>query len=378
MSTRILVDLLGYTGERGGTETYVRQLLTRLPPLLPDVELIALANRAGAEQVRSFFPGDVVVARGVGASAASWALGEILLAEFHARRVGAGLLWAPANFGPLRRGVPRVVTVHDVIYHEVPGSLGERLTRSITARLAERTARTADAVITISESAAAAIRQRLRVPSDRIRVVPNGSATPPATPPAIDVRAQLGIPAGRPVVLSTGNRMPHKNFEGLLRAIAEIPEQSRPVSVIPGSHGPDPLAATVAELGLEDDVILPGWVSADELEALYALAAVYACPSLAEGFGLPVVDALRRGCRVVAHDIPVLREVGGTAARYADATDAAAFGTAIADALTAAADPERDSSARAWAASFTWDKAAEGTAAVLRDALDDPRAGRSE
>jgi len=364
---RILVDLLGYTGERGGTETYARELLARLPDRMPGATFVGLTGRAGAARVRAFFPGDVVTVRWVGAGAAAWAAGEILAAERSARRARADLLWTPANFGPVVRGMRRVATIHDVIYHEVPGDVRERAFRSVTSWLMRRSARTADAVIAVSQATASGIRDRLGVSGHRIRVVPNGSADPHGIDDPWGALSPLGLAPGRPLLLSTGNRMPHKNFAGLLRALATIDPARRPLAVLPGAHGHDPLAPLVASLGLQHDVALPGWVSRAQLDALFAVASVYACPSLAEGFGLPVVDALRHGIPVVAHDIPVLREVGGDAARYADATDPASFGAAISAGLAEPDDPSARAARVAHASRFTWDAAADGTAAVLAE-----------
>ena len=120
-------------------------------------------------------------------------------------------------------------------------------------------------------------------------------------------------------------------------------------------------------------MVLPGWVSDAQLEALFQVADLYACPSLVEGFGLPVVDALRRAVPVLANDVPVLREVGGTAARYADATDATAFGAAIRAVLADPPDAATREAAREWASRFTWDDAADGVATVLDRALGEPR-----
>lgn len=366
---RILVDLLGFTGSRGGTETYVRELLPRIDALLPDVRFAALTGRAGTERVGAFFPGRVQTLGAVGTDPATWALGAVAATDAIARRHRADLVWAPANFGPVLRGVPRVVTVHDAIYDEVPGGLAQRAQRGVTSWLMRRSARTADRVLTVSHAAAESIGRHLGVPSGRIAVVHNGSTDPrPVADPASEV-ASLAIPAGRPVVLSVGNRMPHKNFPGLLAAVAALPREQRPVTVIAGSRLPDPLEADVARLGLEADVVLPGWVSDAQLEALFQIADLYVCPSLVEGFGLPVVDALRRGIPVLAHDVPVLREVGGVAARYADATDATDFGAAIGAALASPPDADAREAARAWASRFTWDGAAEATAAELERVL---------
>lgn len=365
MTQRILVDLLGYTGTRGGTETYVRELLPLLAARMPDADFVGLVNREGRARVAPFFPGPLRTVRWVGGDRVSWAAGELAAVEHAARKERAELVWSPANFGPVVRGTPRVATVHDVIYHEVAGGPRDRAVRSITSRLMTGSARTADAVITVSHAAKAAIALHMGVSADKIHVVHNGSSTPR---PAADPRALLSgvVPSfQRPIILSTGNRMPHKNFDGLLRAIAAMDPADRPLTVIPGSHGDDPLSRTVAGLELERDVILPGWVTGEQLEALYQVAALYVCPSLAEGFGLPVVDALKRGCAVVANDIPVLREVGGEAARYADARDASAFAAAIAGALVDPSGSTRRTAGIAWAEQFTWEATAAGTARIL-------------
>lgn len=370
---RLLVDLLGFTGSRGGTETYARELLPRLAERLPHVRFAAITGRAGSARVAPFFPGHVQILPWVGADPATWALGAVAATDTFARRHRADLVWAPANFGPVFRGVPRVVTVHDAIYDEVPGGLAERAQRGVTSLLMRRSARTADRVITVSHAAADSIRTHLGLDAGRITVVHNGSTTPQPPADPTGVLADLRLPHDRPVLLSVGNRMPHKNFRGLLEAVASLRPGERPVTVIAGSRLPDPLAADVELLGLTRDVVLPGWVSDEQLEALFQVADLYACPSLVEGFGLPIVDALRRAVPVLANDVPVLREVGGDAARYADATDALAFGAAIRAALDDPPDAETRASAQEWASRFTWDDAADRTAEVLDRAFEDRR-----
>ena len=369
MSQRILVDLLGFTGARGGTETYARELLPRVAAAMPDVQFAAITGRSGAERVAEFFPGRIHRVNWVGADPASWAAGAVLATNTLARRNAADLVWAPANFGPIRHGVPRVVTVHDAIYDEVPGSLRDRAQRTATAWLMARSARTADAVITVSHAAAASICEHLGIPSERIHVVHNGSSQPKPAREPWTALADIGLPRGRQILLSVGNRMPHKNFRGLLDALALIPATQRPLTVIAGSSLPDPLSPSVARRGLLSDVVLPGWVSANQLEALYQVADLYVCPSLAEGFGLPILDALRRGVRVVANDIPVLREVGADSVAYADATNSTHLASTIANALRSPARDDDREAAQAWAETFTWERSAERTAEVLREAL---------
>lgn len=369
MGSGILVDLLSFTGTRGGTETYAREISVRLPEYLPTRPLVALVGRAGFDRVKEFFPGEVVREPLVGADRVTWALGEALRTNAVARRVGAGVVWSPANFGPVTRGVPRVTTVHDATYHVQGGSLVGRAVSSATAMLMTRTAQTSTAVITGSLAAEAAIVEHLGLAAADIDVIPHGTRAPSALDDPERDLAAIGVRTDRPFVLSTGNHLPHKNFEGILRALATMPPGSRPRAVITGGDERSPVRALAAELGLEHDTVFPGWVTAGQLEALYASAALYVCPSLSEGFGLPVIDAQRRGCVVLAHDIPVLREVGGDAARYADATDPAAFARAIDAALADPGTDERRAAGRLRASAYTWDESARRTADVLERVL---------
>ncbi|GAA3802112.1 glycosyltransferase family 4 protein [Cellulomonas soli] len=377
---RLAVDLLYFTGRRGGTEAYARELLPRVAERLTGVELIGLVGRTGRAQVEPWFPGPVRTLGVDADSRAAWAVGETLLASRAARRAGADLLWCPANYGPSGRLVPTVVTVHDVIPWDYPHPTDLAVVSHITRFLVGRAARGARELLTVSHDAAGSVARVLRVPPERITVVPNGHSTPPThvPPPGSGL---AGLDDGRPTVLSVGNRMPHKNVDGLLRAVALIPPGTRPRVVVTGSRAGDPLVPLVAELGLEQDVVLLGWVTDDDLEHLYALATVYACLSFAEGFGLPVVDAMARGCAVLASDVGALREVGGDAVEYVDPRDPAAIAARL-EHLIADGD-ERDrlrALGRIRAAQFGWDQAADATATVLARVLRSlaGRTGRPE
>ncbi|WNM27643.1 glycosyltransferase family 1 protein [Demequina capsici] len=365
----LVVDLLGFTGTRGGTETYVKELLPRVASRLEGTEVVTLTGEAGVEAVRDLAPGALHVVPGVGAGRASWAWGTVARVPRAAARREADVLWCPANFGPVTGRTPTVVTVHDAIYHAVPGKGLARVTRTATAMLASLAARHATRVLTVSDAAARDIVTHLHVQPERITVVPNGSR-PPATAAAPGGRERLGIPAGRRVVATIGNAMPHKNLASLVHAVGLLPADRRPAAVIVGSGVPEALAPLVATLGLHEDVILRDWVDAATLEDVFAVADVYACVSLLEGFGLPVLDAMHRGVAVLAHDIPVLREVGGDVAVFADARDPAAFGAAL---VTLLDDADRLAvlAARgpAHAEPYTWDKAADAVADVLATTL---------
>ncbi|WP_062202233.1 glycosyltransferase family 4 protein [Demequina salsinemoris] len=366
---KLVVDLLGFTGARGGTETHVRELLPRVSALLHDTEIITLTGRAGAAAVREFAPGELRVLRSVGPGKASWAWGALAAVPRIAARLDADLLWCPANFGPVSGRVPTVLSVHDAIYRSVPGTGIDRVTRRAIGALVAGAARRATTVLTVSEAARLDIEQHLGVERDRIVVVPNGASKPPATPTQ-GARERLGLPTGRPIVMSIGNPMPHKNLAGLVRAVAAVPPDTRPYAVIVGEGVPESLRLLVAELDVGSDVTLLGWVEGEVLEDVYAAADMYACVSLSEGFGLPVVDAMQRSVAVLANDIPVLREVGGDAAVYADARDPKAFARAL---VTLHDDPDELSNRRASglrrARRFDWQTTSVGIANVLLSAL---------
>lgn len=368
---RLVADLLFFTGKRGGTETYVRELLPRLAELLPDVELHGITNSRGHDDIAQWFPGALHPMSFDGDNRPVWAAAETFAVDRLAARIGGDLVWCPANFGPKPRRVPTLVTLHDVTSFEHPDPRVSVVTQKVTTWLIRRAAAGATHALTGSEDARQALQRVLGVDPRIVDVVPHGARAPKA---GVDVPAELaglGLKDGRPFVLSTGNRMPHKNFDGLLRAIAQMPPATRPRVVITGSHGDDPLAPLVHELGLSDDVSLLGWVTSEQLEALFRGAAVYACPSLAEGFGLPVVDAMLRGCPVIATDIGVLREVGGDAAWYTDTTDPAVFAGDLARLLDDPAERARLGAIGAERSGlFTWDRSARQTAATIRRTLD--------
>ena len=124
----------------------------------------------------------------------------------------------------------------------------------------------------------------------------------------------------RRVLLSLSAKRPHKNLLALIGALARIPAEERPVLVLPGyptAHEAE-LRERAASEGVADDVRFPAWVSAEELEGLWALAQAFVFPSLYEGFGLPVLEAMARGVPVACSNASSLPEVAGDAALLFD------------------------------------------------------------
>ena len=357
---RVLVDLVFFTGTKGGMESYVREVYSRLSPDDPELEYIALMSSELASAGAPWFPGTVVDSGVRGDDRIAWARAELFGVAKAARRLGADLVHCPANFGPLRSTVPVVLTVHDLLAFRhpeyVPGAYSRILRTMIRAA-----ARGARRILTVSRASSDDIVTYLGVPRERVVVTPLAGSAPAVVepPPRRDDR-----------LLAVGNRMPHKGFEILLEALARIDAEHRPALVITGSHGEDPLVPVVERLRLADHVDLRGWLSRDELDVLYAESTALVFPTRFEGFGLPPLEAMARGCPVIVSDIPVMHEVAGDAAVYVDPTDPDAIARAIRSLLDAPAERERMSRAGlARAAEFSWDATAAATREVLLQAL---------
>ncbi|NYE21015.1 glycosyltransferase family 4 protein [Microbacterium immunditiarum] len=360
---RVLVDLLSYTGTKGGMEVYARELYRKLGELAPSWEYIGYMSREGYAQDRSWFPGETVDSGISGENRFEWALGELFAVGRAARRHGADLVHSPATLGPRKTAMPTVVTMHDMLYWSHPEYMSTPLYTEPVKFMERLASRNATRILTISEESREAIVRYLRVPHDRIDLVPLAG-----TPlPGVD-RSRAGEHG--PMVLATGNRRPHKNWPSLIRALPLVAEADRPRVVVTGSHGDDPLTAVVEETGMLDWVELKSWVDADEMRDLYSTATVLAMPSFADGFSLPALEAMMAGLPVMISDLPVYREVVGDVALFIDPYDLTSIATAMTTAATdlaLLADLAQRGHERA--SLFSWDRTARETLATFEAAL---------
>jgi glycosyltransferase involved in cell wall biosynthesis len=359
-------------GETGGMEVYARELIPRLAAV-DGIELTAFVNRETAEG--SGGPWDEVPRVTVPVRARSrpqWVRGEQQYLPRLAARSGCELVHSLASTAPLTGRFVRVTTIHDLNYKLVPEAhfglrgLGMRVLVPLAARRSHR-------LIVDAESTRADLHTHLGVPESKIDVAPL-AARVPADPEATSesaLRARLGL-GERPVLLSLSAKRPHKNLPRLLRAIAAFPPERRPALVVPGYPTPHEaeLRELAAQLGIDDLVRLPAWLPDADVEGLYRLAAGVVFPSLYEGFGLPVLEAMGRGVPVACSNVSSLPEVAGDAALLFDPTDVDAIRDAVARLLgdTALADRLR-AAGRERASRFSWERTAELTVASYRRAL---------
>jgi glycosyltransferase involved in cell wall biosynthesis len=223
-------------------------------------------------------------------------------------------------------------------------------------------ARRSDRVLADSQSTRDDLIQLLSVEPARIDVVPLGLGSVRRADPLPDTatRARFGLDA-RQVLLSLSAKRPHKNLAALIGALARIPAERRPLLVLPGYptwHEAE-LRERAASAGVAGDVRFLGWVSGAELEGLWTIADVFVFPSLYEGFGLPVLEAMARGVPVACSNASSLPEVAGDAALLFDPRDESAIAGAVERLL---GDPDEAGRLRARgrerARSFTWERTA--------------------
>jgi glycosyltransferase involved in cell wall biosynthesis len=280
--------------------------------------------------------------------------------------------------GPSIRTCPEVVTIHDISFEEHPEffSRGERLRLRITVRRAVRSARK---IITGSEFSKAEIIRLLKAPEKKVEVIHYGVGRefmPVADQGAIENRlAKYGVQ--KPYLLVVGNLCRRKNQVAAIQGFAQWRRKKnsgeyRLVVVGKGKSFAERLRGEAVRLGLEQNrLLLPGFVPDDDLSCLYSGAEALLNLSLYEGFGLPLIEAMRCGVPVIASRTSCFPEIAGDAARYVAPSDPNAIADAIEEILTSETRKQeliRAGSRRAEL--FRWETAARKTLVVYHEAAD--------
>ena len=362
-------------GVVGGSEEYTVRLLGALADRLGSaVDVTLLVNR----QLPDAYPDLVsrfrtVVAPVTGEHKAARVVAESTWVASVARRRRLDLVHHMGGILPLVRSTPCVVTIHDLQPLAMPEHF-HPVKRVFLHTVLPFTARKAERIVTLTDHTRDDLCRRLDVDPDRVAVVPSGMA-PQAARPADEVARVVqgyGL-SGHPYFLYPAITYPHKNHELLVAGFARLHQVRPDVRLVltgGAAQCEGAVAAQVRSLGLEGAVLRPGRIPAADLDALYRSAAALTFPSRFEGFGLPVLEAMARGCPVLAADATALPEVVGGAGVLLSpdrAEDwAVAMGRIIDD------GGHRDALVRAGherARHYSWSAAADACARVWQEVL---------
>lgn len=371
--TAICIDCR-YIGRRySGIAEVIRGLIDIVPALAPDLHFVLLRSPAHSGPLSTAVNvTEQVVPQAANGPATMWWLSRVVdmreIALFH----------APANIMPAGLPVPCVTTIHDIMWLTNPDWCRTGV-RGVVDRLfyghgIRRAMRSAEAIITVSQASADAIIAHDPVAGARTHVALSGVSPRfrPVTPDWIALAA-LGLLPDRRVVLTTGQYAPYKNHEGAIIGFARAFRDRADIDLVivqRAGRGSHRLQRLADQLGVGDRLRLLTSVSEDVLLSLYSAASVFLHPSLCEGFGNPVAEAMACGCPVVTSAVSAMPEVAGRAARLIDPHDP----DAIACGLKAAVDDPQTANAMraaglARAAELNWDTAAATTLGVYRKLL---------
>ncbi len=375
--TRVALDGLPLVVRSAGVATYTRELVRHLAAAAPDLSVALFAPRwfgaPGGHKGLQGLQGQVI---------RNWryplVMGPVPVLSLESVLGPVDLFHGTTYSLPVRAKAALVTTVHDLALLRHP-ELGTRRLRAMV-EAGVRSLPRASRVIAVSEFGRDELVELCGIDPQTVDVVYNGCAEHFAPSDAAAARAAvaplLGSGADR-YILHVGTHEPRKNLPALIRAYARarreagIPHRL----ILAGEPGWEPLSLSgVAEqAGVGGDVVLPGRVGAELLPALYAGAELFVFPSLYEGFGLPVVEAMASGVPVITSGTSALPEVAGDAALLVDPKSEVEIANAI---RTCIEDGDRRQRMRAAgierARSFTWASTAQGTLSSYAKALGRP------
>jgi glycosyltransferase involved in cell wall biosynthesis len=329
-------------GEQGGAETYARELVRSLASVGTNEYTVFVPE--GAEDSADGLPHVAVKALGRVRRGPlripAIALGARLSSPARSRLRTLDVLHYPLTVPVPRSGVPTVVTLHDLQHHDLP-ELFSRSRRAFRRVSYDRAARRADAVVVLSEFVRSRALELLGLDPARVHVVPHG-VDRSVFRPGDEAREHFLLYPARP--------WSHKNHLRLLQAFVDLRREISGLRLVLTGDGLESLGP------LPEGAAGLGYVSHGELASLYRRAACLVFPSLYEGFGLPLLEAMASGCPVAAANRSAIPETCGDAAVLFDPEDVHAIANGVRDALGRADELRARGLARA--ADFTWEATA--------------------
>ena len=365
------VDQLFYPAP-GGIGTYVRRLVPALAEADPGLEIRLFHARFDRPEppdpLTRAIP-SVALKQGIRTLYPGWSASG--LPKLPEALAGTDLMHAPSPSAVPPKGARQrlIVTVHDVAFLSNPDVYPPRWRLLFRAGL-RRAVRTADAIVTVSRFTADELEHRTNVDPVKVHVTPLAASLTLTDAPVDPVLARYRIRP--PYLLYNGALEPRKNLVRLVRAYRRLVAGGAPHAlVLAGALGyrPGPLMAELEEAG-PGHVVLTGHVPDDALDALFRGASAFVYPSLSEGFGLPVLDAMVRGIPCVVSATSSLPEVAGDAALFVDPASTTGLFDALSRVVSDADLATRLAEAgRRRAAGYSWRSTADATLDVYRSIL---------
>lgn len=360
---RLGIDFTSASRERAGIGRYARELIRALSRIEHTNQYVLFVPRDAHDDLLRFdWPKHFSLVRAPLTErylAALWHRARVPL-PIEAFIGAVDVFYSPDFLLPPTFAKRKLVTVHDLSYVRVPECFPQPLLNYLNRAVPPSIAR-ASLIFADAASTQRDLSDVYRVPPEKIRVLYSGvdARFRPDVSDASKIRVRE-LTRGKPYLLSVSTIQPRKNYVRLIDAFSRI-SNSELQLVICGARGWmfEQVFETINRLNLNHRVILPDFVSDDDLPALYAGATLFVYPSLYEGFGLPVAEAMACGAPVVSSNASSLPEVGGDAVLYFDPRDVDAMAETICRALNDES-LRNDLRARgiAQAKKFSWEKAA--------------------
>ena len=374
-------------GEVGGSETYLRQTVSCMAKLFPDIRMTLFTNRENDSVLKKdlscFSHVEFRLLNFRATNRFVRIIREQVELPKRARQSRIDVLWSPGYTSPFFCHCPQVTSILDMQYKTHPDDLSF-LARIVTDILIRVSVKRSAGIITISEFSKKEIVKYTLAPPDKIHAIllaaaPEFAVTDTDITHEDNAVCSFPMLGQRPYILSVANTYPHKNMHTLIDAFGKIMGNIAHNLVIIGLPrlGEEKVKKAIDGLSDPSRVIRLSRLSRGDLAMLYNRADIFVFPSLYEGFGLPILEAMISGIPVVTTKRGAIPEVGGNYAVYADPPDAQTIAARIMEIVRW--DPEQRADwvqrAKIHTLDFTWEKTAEEVMKVLEHSAGNKRQG---
>lgn len=360
-------------GKVGGTEVYIRNLVRSLSGLDEGNEYLIFINRESAGVFEGIAPGFKIVPCPIKAEMRPVRiLWEQFILPFQVLKYRLDVLLSAGMTAPFICPAKSIVVIHDLQHENEPQNFPWHY-RVFLKTIIYLSAKKADKVVAVSGHVKEDIVRHYKIPPGDVHVTYNAvdRAAFYRRPPeeVLSVRKRYSLPER--FILYIASSLPHKNYERLLAAFRTVRDREPGVKLVligARDYGGEEIRKKISALGLENDTVFLGWLPFEDIPAIYSASDLFAFPSLHEGFGIPVIEAMACAVPVVCSDIEPLREVAADSAVFVDPLSAEKIAEGMLSVLrNKTLRGSLVSSGLKRAEEFSWDKTALKTMAAIRE-----------